>query len=233
MITGNHPHHGPVPRTPLRARLPAVVIAFALVCVACGLQDEEQAQIIEEVQYELLGTSTSTTSTTIAERPTFIVSFFWHTAGDNRLRVLTRPRDERPSAAETLTELVAGPLPEDFETSPDLQTALSPTMEPRLSQVDGGNYQIQIEWPAEEQLTTEQAAEFVCTATQFAEIDAVTIVNADGVPFTLSGAGAIPIAGPARSTDFGDCEEDPIPGELEPVDGEAPLEGDAVTTTTP
>ncbi len=213
-----------------RRRL-CITVAFLLAAAGCGLDTEEQAEVIEDVQYDLLSTSTSTTSTTVPERPSFTVNFYWHTASNNGLRILQRLREERPSPAQTLTELVVGPLPEDFEENPDLQTQLDPTMEPQLSQVDGSTYQIQIVWPAEEQLTTEMAAEFVCTATQFAEIDAVTIVNSEGVPFALSGAGAIPIVGAARPVDFGDCEEDPLPGEVEPEDGEG-QDGETTTTTT-
>lgn len=211
----------------------SVALAVLFTATSCGLRGDEQAEIIGDVQYELLGTSTSTTSTTVADRPIFAVSFFWHTAGDNRLRLLTRALADRPSPGQTLIDLVAGPTPEDLEASPDLQTQLNETMEPLLSQVDGTTYQIQIQRPAEEQLTVEQAAEFVCTATQFAEIDAVTIVNADLVPFTLSGAGAVPIAGPARSDDFGGCTEDPLPGDVEPVEGDGTdPESESTTTTT-
>ncbi len=210
----------------------SVALAVLFSATSCGLRGDEQAQVIEDVQYELLGTSTSTTSTTVADRPIFVVSFFWHTAGNNRLRVLTRALADPPSAGQTLTDLVAGPTPEDLEANPDLQTQLNETMEPRLSQVDGTTYQIQIQRPAEEQLTVEQAAEFVCTATQFVEIDAVTIVNADLVAFTLSGAGAVPIAGPARSDDFGGCVEDPLPVEPVEGDGSDPESGSTTTTTS-
>ena len=214
-----------------RVRL-SIALAVLFSAVSCGLRGDEQAQVIEDVQYDLLGTTTSTTSTTIAERPSFEVSFFWHTAGDNRLRLVTRALADRPSPGQTLTDLVAGPTPEDLEANPDLQTQLNETMEPLLSRVEGSTYQIQISRPAEEQLTVEQAAEFVCTATQFSEIDAVTIVNADLVPFTLSGAGAVPIAGPARSDDFGGCIEDPLPGEVDPADGDAADPDSESTTTT-
>lgn len=210
----------------------SVAIVLALGVASCGLQEEQQAQVIEEVQYELLGTSTSTTSTTVAQRPSFMVSFFWHTAGGSRLRELERAVAERPTPGQTLTELVVGPTPEDLETNPDLQTQLNETMEPVLTQVDGTTYQIRIQRPAEEQLSVEQATEFVCTATQFDEIDAITIVNAEDIAFTLSGAGAVPIPGPARADDFGGCVEDP-PLELDPAEGEGGDDQESGTTTTP
>lgn len=218
------------------AKWVALLCALLLVAGACGLQEEEQAELIEEVQYDLLGTTTSTTSTTVVDTPIFPVFFFWHTAGDNRLRQITRTLAERPSAAQVLTELVDGPLAEDLEQNPDLQSRLDPSMEPQISQVDGGTYQIQITWPAEDGLTTEQAAEFVCTATQFAEIDAITIVNNDEEPFTftLSGAGAVPIPGPARTTDFGECIEEllTVDPELDPENTEEDAEDPEAQSTT-
>jgi len=208
--------------------LASIALVFCL--TACGLQSEQQAEAIEDVQFDLLATSTSTTSTTVPDSPTFAVSFFWH-SGDNRLRLLTRLREERPSPEQTLQELVIGPLEEDLVDNPDLQTQLNETMAPVLTQIDGSTYQIQIQQLAEEALTTEQAAEFVCTATQFREIDAVTIVGIDDVPFTLSGSGAVAIAGPARSTDFNDCKEELLPVEADAEgDGENP---DSASTTTP
>lgn len=213
-------------------RYVAYAAALILLLAACGLEGEDQAQVIEEVQYDLLETTTSTTSTTVAESPVFGVLFYWHSAGDSRLRVVPRAREERPSASQTLQQLVIGPLEEDLETNPDLQTLLNETMEPVLTQVEGSTYQIQIQQLAEEALTTEQAAEFVCTATQFDEIDAVTIVGIDDVPFFLSGAGAVAIAGPARASDFGDCQEEPLPGEVEAAEGEEDPDAEGTTTTT-
>lgn len=210
----------------------AIALAIAVVAASCGLQEEDQATALEEVQYDLLDTTTSTTSTTVADRPSFAVLFYWHTASDNRLRIVRRPLAERPSAGQTLSELVAGPLPEDLEDNPDLQNQLDQSMEPRLTQIDDRTFQIQIQWNAEEALTTEQAAELVCTATQFAEIEAVTIVNADDEPFTLSGVGAVAIAGPAKASDFGDCAEEPAFIEVDPADEEADDPDSESTTTT-
>lgn len=219
-------------RTPtLAKRLLVVLVAVALAASGCGLTAEDQAEVIEEVQYELLGTTTSTTSTTVANFPTFPVVLFWHTAGDNRLKPINRLLSEPPSAAQTLNELVAGPTPEEQEANPDVQNQLDPTMEPRLSQIDGDVYQIQIQRSIDEQLTSEQAAEFVCTATQFPEINAVTIVNQDDEPFNLSGAGAVPIPGPARISDFNDCVEEQLPVDPEPAEGEDDGSGESTTTS--
>jgi len=201
--------------------LASVAMAFTL--TACGLESEQAAEVLEEVQFDLLATSTSTTSTTMPESPVFPVQFYWHTAGDNRLQAISRDKEVRPSAGETLRELVQGPTQEDLEANLNLQNRLDPSMEPQLFQIEDSTYQIQINWPIDEALTIEQAAEFVCTAAQFAEIDAVTIVNLDGEQFTLSGTGAVAIAGPARASDFNDCIEQDLPVEIDP---------DAETTTT-
>lgn len=214
--------HGPV-----RALLAGLVMISS-----CGLAGQDGAEIIaaEDVDYELLGTTTSTTSTTVVERPIFAVSFYWHTASDNSLRQVVRGRDTRPDPGLTLLELVAGPTAADLEQNPELQSRLDESMEPELLGPDtDGAAQIRIQRSAEEALTTDQAAEFVCTATQFEGINAITIVDAEDNPFSLSGLGAVPIVGPARPADFGDCVEDPLPGETE---SEEPTETDESTTTT-
>jgi hypothetical protein len=191
----------------------AIIAVFS---TSCGLDGQTGAEVIaaDDVDYELLGTTTSTTSTTLVETPIFAVSFFWHTAGDNSLRQVVRGRDSQPDPAMTLLELVAGPTAADLEQNPDLQTRLDESMEPELlGPDDDGQARIRIQRSAEESLTTDQAAEFVCTATQFQAISAITIVDADDTPFSLSGLGAVPIVGAARPSDFGDCVEDPLPGE--------------------
>lgn len=200
---------------------------------ACGLDGEESARIIEsdDVDYDLLGTTTSTTSTTANNRPTFAVSLFWHTTGESRLRSITRAKDSPPAPGATLQELVIGPTAAELEDNPELQSRLDPSMEPELFQQEDGAYRIRIQQLADEALTTDQAAEFVCTITQFAEIDAVTIVASDDSPFSLSGLGAVPIIGPARPSDFGDCAEEPSPGETpEGEEGDATDEGSTSTT---
>ena len=53
----------------------------------------------------------------------------FRSAGDNRLRKITRARDEAPNAAQTLRELVAGPLPEDIEASYATSALLSDAYE--------------------------------------------------------------------------------------------------------
>ena len=210
----------------------AIVLACILFLGSCGLDGEETARIIEtdDVDYELLGTTTSTTSTTVNDRPIFVVSLFWHTTGESRLRSITRGKDSPPAPGATLLELVAGPTAAELEDNPELQSRLDPSMEPELFQQEDGTYRIRIQQLADEALTTDQAAEFVCTITQFAEIEAVTIVASDDSPFSLSGLGAVPIIGAARPSDFGDCAEEPLPGDVpEGEEGEAP---DASSTST-
>lgn len=210
-----------------RDRITAIVPLMILLISSCGLPSQDRAEVIaaENVDYELLGTTTSTTSTTVVAQPIFAVSFYWHTASDNSLRQVTRGRDTRPDPVATLLELVAGPTAADLEQNPDLQTRLDESMQPELlGPDDNGAVRIRIQRSAEEALTTDQAAEFVCTAVQFERINTVTIVDADDTPFSLSGLGAVPIVGPARPSDFGDCVEDPVPGEVD--------ESEDSTTTT-
>ena len=205
------------------------VVALMVVSAACGLAGQEAPEVIaaEDVDYELLGTTTSTTSTTVVDAPTFVVSFFWHTAGDNSLREVVRGRDTMPDPATTLFELVAGPTATDLDENPELQARLDESMQPELIGPDeSGLVTIRIQRSAEEALTTDQAAEFVCTITQFESIDSVAIVDAENTPFSLSGVGAVPIQGPARPSDFGDCVE-PQPPAAEDPDG-----GDGSTTTS-
>lgn len=210
----------------------ATVLACVFLTAACGLPSEENAQIIasEEVDYELLGTTTSTTSTTVNDLPVFVVRLYWHTTGESRLRSVTRGKDAQPAPGATLIELVAGPTVGELEANPELQSQLDPSMEPELLKQEDGAFRIRIQRLADEALTTDQAAEFVCTVTQFAEINSVTIVDAEDTPFGLSGLGAVPIIGPARPSDFGDCIEEPLL--VEQIDETEGEESDPDSSTT-
>ncbi len=207
------------------ARWIAIAVALVLATTSCGLTGQEKAELIaaENVDYELLGTTTSTTSTTIVDEPSFQVSLFWHTAGTNALRRVDRGRDSEPTPGQTLLELAAGPTTAEVESNPDLQSRLDPSMEPELfGPDDQGLYRVRIQQSVDEALTPDQAAEIVCTITQFEAISAVLIVGADDTPFSLSGVGAVPIAGPARPSDFADCVETAPPTE----------DGEGTTTTS-
>ncbi len=215
-------------------RIAAVALACTFIAAACGLTGDENAEIIasENVDYELLGTTTSTTSTTINELPVFVVRLYWHTTGESRLRSVTRGKDAQPAPGATLQELVTGPTATELEANPELQNLLDPSMEPELFQLEDGTYRIRIQQLADEALTTDQAAEFVCTITQFAAIVSVTIVDSDDTPFSLSGLGAVPIIGPAQPSDFGDCIEEPLPGEETTDDAEDSEGTDPTSSTT-
>lgn len=207
----------------MRARVASLGVSLILL-VGCGLTGQEQAELIaaENVDYELLGTTTSTTSTTVVAQPTFAVIFYWHAAGDNSLRQVTKGRETQPDPMQTLRELVAGPTAADLEENPDLQARLDESMQPEVIGPDeNGQVTIRIQRPADEPLTTDQAAEFVCTVTQFESISSVVIVDANDTPFSLSGLGAVALQGPARPSDFGDCVEDqPLPDAEESGDNE-------------
>lgn len=215
-------------------------MATVVAASSCGVGGEEEATAIDDVDFELLGTTTSTTSTTVPARPLFTVTFYWHTAADDRLVAIERQREEAPSAQETLDELIVGPSADELEANPDLLSRIDASLAPELDQVDGTTYQVRIQQSSEDSLTTEQAAEIICTLTQFSAIDAIAIVDPEGVAFTLSGSGAVPIEGPARRSDFSDCVEDPLPGENadedgggdgETVDGEDDPDAESTTTT--
>ncbi len=201
------------------------LVAAAVLSMSCGVSGQESAELIaaENVDYELLGTTSSTTSTTVVDEPMFAVSLYWHTAGTSDLRKVVRGRESEALPGQTLLDLAAGPTTAEVEANPDLQSRLDPSMEPELfGPDDQGLYRIRIQRSPEEALTTDQAAEIVCTITQFETIASVIIVDAEDTPFSLSGVGAVAIVGPARPADFGDCVET-----VPPADGE-----DSTTTTT-
>ncbi len=206
------------------ARTGSALVAAMALLLSCGVSGQESAELIaaQNVDYELLGTTSSTTSTTVVDEPMFAVALYWHTAGTSGLRKVVRGRESEPLPGQTLLDLAAGPTTAEVEANPDLQSRLDPSMEPELfGPDDQGLYRIRIQRSPEEALTTDQAAEIVCTITQFEAIAAVIIVDVDDTPFSLSGVGAVPIVGPARPSDFGDC-----------VEAVPPPEGDESTTTT-
>ena len=133
-------------------RIAAVALACTFIAAACGLTGDENAEIIasENVDYELLGTTTSTTSTTINELPVFVVRLYWHTTGESRLRSVTRGKDAQPAPGATLQELVTGPTATELEANPELQNLLDPSMEPELFQLEDGTYRIRIQQLADD-----------------------------------------------------------------------------------
>ncbi len=200
-------------RSGIRARW---VLGSLLALSACRIpmDDEARPLDVEVVEFDLLETTTSITTPEIVVLPRFVLRLYWHTASDNRLVIAEKGRETAPSAQEALTELAIGPLEADLQLNPDLQTLLDATMEPLLSGPDdNGIHRIQINRPATEALGTAQVAELVCTVTQFASIEQVEVVDPGGELFSLSGAGAVAITGPARASDFGDCEEELLPTE--------------------
>lgn len=197
-----------------RPRMIFAAVAVA-VLAACSIPIENRAQVIEDetVAYGLLNTTTSTVTTTVPELPTQTVSFFWHN-NEGRLVIIVKGRDNIPDPGIVLAELVEGPQPADLEENPNLITVLDSTMAPRLSGPDvNGVHRIQIDRLAEEALSTDQAEEFVCTATQFDAIERVEIIDSNGELFSLSGKGAVALDGPASAEDFGDCVPDPPPAD--------------------
>ncbi len=197
-----------------RIRLAPILLAFVTLTAGCGLNMDTQAELIDagSVEYGLLETTTSTTSSTIAIEPTQVVNFYWHNGADNRLVVVPKGRDVEQQPGDALLELVAGPLESDLEDFPNTVTLLDITTAPMLVGPDeAGVFQIRINRLAEEPLTTGEAAELVCTAVQFPAIERVQITDLEGNPFSLSGNGAVALTEPAKAENFGNCLPDPLP----------------------
>lgn len=202
------------------ARVTSLVLTFVLLLAACRIPLDEEARAIQgdEVEFNLLDEGPSTTSTTVPERPRFSIRLFWHNAVDNRLVIVQKGRETAPEPDEALLELVAGPTEADREINENLQTVLDQSMEPEVVGVIEGVYRIRINRQSEELLSTLQAAEFVCTLTQFVGIEQVEIVDPEDNLFSLSGVGAVALNGPARAADFGDCQEEPLPEDTTTTD---------------
>lgn len=214
------------------ARATSLVLTFVLLLAACRIPLDEEARAIQgdEVEFNLLDEGTSTTSTTVVERPRFSIRLFWHNAVDNRLVIVQKGREMAPEPDEALLELVAGPTEADREINENLQTVLDQSMEPEVVGVIEGVYRIRINRQSEELLSTLQAAEFVCTLTQFVGIEQVEIVDPEDNLFSLSGVGAVALNGPARAADFGDCQEEPLPEDITTTEVET-VDPNAASTT--
>ncbi len=209
-----------------RARFPGVTRCgaaaacglFAVLAASCGLPEQDQAQVIDDVPDDVLAV-VSTTSTAVAveeDDAPFTLTLYWHESDQGRLIQVSRPSDTQPTPLEALQQLREGPTNQEIADTagvltfgPSAGLRLTPDeLAPVLEGPVDGTLTIRVSGAEFRELPNKAnaAAELVCTLTEFDEIDGVTVVDDQPEPITLVGNNAEPIVGPATRANFGDCE---------------------------
>ncbi len=214
-----------------KSRLAIVLIGGLLLAAACGLPEQDQAQVLEELPADLLAV-TSTTSATPDEvelDAPFELALYWHDSDQGgRLIRKVRQRTTAPTPQEAIEQLIAGPTEQEVAETESLifgpNTGLrDEELAPVVGEPDGGIVTVTVSGNGFRELPNKAnaAAELVCTLTEFENIDGVIVRDLQPDPIGLVGANSESIEGPARRENFDDCmTANPLP------------EGEETTTTT-
>ncbi len=204
-------------------------LALVLLAAACVSPNENAAEVIPDVPYDLLGPSNTTTTVAVPEdEGRFDLDLFF-LAEDNTLWRVTRAREQSPGIQEVLDTLVAGPIESEFERIP-LLARLSESLNPIASQPIEGLLSITVDDEAQfrENNTRFTTQVLVCTMTQLANVDAIQLRDTVG-PIPLSNIDSESIGEIANPADYNDCEAENIADLTDPTVGEEPGSTDEQT----
>lgn len=215
----------------MRTLLPTGLVGGLLLTAACGLPEQDQAQVLDGVPIDLLAV-TSTTSAELAEveaDAAFELVLYWHDSDQGgRLIRNVRQRGTAPTPQEAIEQLIAGPTEQEVAETESLifgpNTGLTDEqLAPVVGEPAEGIVTVTVAGTAFRELPNKAnaAAELVCTLTEFENIDGVIVKDLQPDPIGLVGANSESIEGPARRENFDDC-----------VPANPPPEGEETTTTS-
>lgn len=191
-----------------RFRLSAFIGALGLVA-SCAIPTHDGAQAVGNVPDDVFAElPTTATTAAVLDASTVNVRFYFHDTRGGLVRVV-RPFDEAPRLENTLNELLEGPRQDETSPTGDfIQAAISPTLAPRVTKIEGGVAYLTVADEAGFRDAPNRrlaSAELVCTAVQYVLVDAVVISDSqDEIP--LTDLDAETIVGPATAADYDDCE---------------------------
>ncbi len=203
-------------------------IALTLLAAACVSPQENTAEVIPDVPYDLLGPVNTTTTVSVPDdEGRFDLDLFF-LAEDNTLWRVTRAREQSPGIQEVLDALVAGPSESEFELIP-LLARLSESLNPIASQPTGGLLSITVADEAQfrENNTRFTTQVLVCTMTQLPNVTALQLRDTIG-PIPLSNIDSESIGEIADPSNYNDCEADNLAALPDPTDADTTDETDSV-----
>jgi hypothetical protein len=178
----------------------------AVALAACTTPSENEAVVIDEVPYELLGTVNSTPTTSTEPQGPFELELFFISEADETLIRVVRAREQPPGLQETIDALMMGPTEAEL-AQVAMRPRLSESLNPVASPPTGGLLAITVSDEAQfRDLNNRLPAQvLVCTLTQFDTVDAVELRDSIG-PIPLSGANSESIGSQARRENYNGCE---------------------------
>lgn len=191
-------------RSPLVNGLTLIVLT--LLGAACVSPNENAAEVIPDVPYDLLGPVNTTTTTPVPEDEGRFELDLFFLAEDNTLWRVTRAREQSPGIQEVLDALVAGPSESEFELIP-LLARLSESLNPIASQPTGGLLSITVADEAQfrENNTRFTTQVLVCTMTQLPNVNAIQLRDTIG-PIPLANIDSESIGEVASPSNYNNCE---------------------------
>ncbi len=191
-----------------RSFLVAIAATVAGLVVSCGVPTHD-AEVIAGVPDDVQGSlASSSTTTPLDEDESVGVRFYFHDENERMVRVVRR-YPEPPRFQDTLRTLLEGPRDDEQNPPTFIQAAGTPALEPTFIDLDRetGTAFISVADDAgfrEDENRRIAAAEIVCTAVQYDNVQGIVISDSQG-PIPLTDLGAQPIDGAATAADYDDC----------------------------
>lgn len=217
MTGGRGIRNRPLPDRVLLAN--ALLIGGSLIVgsliAACGIPTDESPQV-EAFPADLLKELPPTTATPVPQPESEVdsLSLYFHDNNDQLVRV-RRPIAPSPTINDALQFVVVGPSEEEqrLQAPAIVLPRLPSNLNPVVTSIEDGTAVITVADAADFRNDPNRliaAAELVCTAVQYRDVDGVYIEDSEGT-IPLTDLEASPISGPANASHYENCVPPPPP----------------------
>ncbi len=212
--------------------LTTALVGVMASAAACGLPEQDQAQVINDLPADVLAVTSTTLSApveVVSDAP-FEVALYWHESDQGgRLIRIVRQRTTPPTPQEAIEQLIVGPTEQELADTENFNlfgpnTGLrDEQLAPVVGVPEAGIVTVSVSGTGFRDLPNKAnaAAELVCTLTEFDNIDGVIVRDLQPEPIGLVGTNSESIEGPARRENFDGC-----------ITADQPPEGEGSTTTS-
>ncbi len=182
------------------------ILAAAYGVLGCTTVGGNAAVVIQDVPYELTGTSLATVPPVVEPEGPFTLTLYFISEADESLISVERNREQPPQLQEAINALSAGPTEAELALAP-MRARFSESLNPVVSAPTAGLVVITVSDEAQLRDSSNRlpAQVLVCTLTQFEGVNAVQLRDSRG-PIQLAGANAESIESEfARRENYNDC----------------------------
>lgn len=183
-----------------------LLLATASILLGCTTAGGNAAVVIQDVPYELTGTSIATVPPAIEPQGPFKLTLYFISEEDESLISVVRNREQPPQLQEAIDALSAGPTEAELALAP-MRARFSESLNPIVSAPTAGLVVITVSDQAQLRDSSNRlpAQVLVCTLTEFDGVNAVQLRDSLG-PIQLAGASAESIESEfARRENYNDC----------------------------